>query len=111
MFLFLTPQAVGIQTLGGQCLQGGNDGGLVCGIGDAVPLIVGAQHLDGGLVFFQKLTHGQGEEILCLNGVAGDCVPEEIREQMEKDEQENTAGEESGKIAELPALPGRNEQK
>lgn len=39
------------------------------------------------------------------------AIPEDIREQMEKDEQENTAGEESGKIAELPALPGRNEEK
>lgn len=39
------------------------------------------------------------------------AIPEEIRQKMEEKEQENVKAESTAKITELPALPGRNEQK
>lgn len=39
------------------------------------------------------------------------AIPDEIRQKMEEKEQENAKAEGTAKIAELPALPGRNEQK
>lgn len=38
------------------------------------------------------------------------AIPDEIRQKMEEKEQENAKAEGTAKIAELPALPGRNER-
>lgn len=39
------------------------------------------------------------------------AIPEEIRQKMEEKEKENAKAEGTAKIAELPALPGRSEDK
>ena len=67
--LFLLPQAVGILALVGHGLQGGHHHGLVCGVGHAEPAVRRGQHLHGGLAFLDELRHGQGQEILALQGV------------------------------------------
>ena len=43
--------------------------GLILAVGDAIPLIGAAQHLDGGFLFADELTDHQRQEILALERV------------------------------------------
>ena len=58
----LFPKTVGVQTLLGLLPQGCHHHGLICGIGNAVPLIRGGQHLHIRLVFPQ-LTEERRREL------------------------------------------------